>query len=990
KNTITTGNGNDSVNAGLAADTITIDGTGTKTIYIKKGDGNDTIAFSGKGVNAKVVLAFDYDQDSPDFADYSFVKSGNNLLIKRSWAEGEDAVVTETTTIKDYFKNEPNISITQCNNDEQELLTHLLHSSTIDLDYTKQTKAVTLVGSQYDDVIKGGKAADKISTDFGDDKIYGNKGNDSITINGEGSKNIFISREDGNDTILFDLDEIAASFKINVNIVLDDLYGVPAETTYAIDKNQQDLIITNKYAAIDGHKAVNQKITVKNYFGNTNKVNLTVGETDVYALLLENKGEVTVKDKTITGTPFDDEIVGTNKADTIYGYAGNDVIVASRGNDKIYGGDGDDLYVYDRFDESDENAKYYHDKIYDNSGNDTIRFTNLKNDATYFTPSTRLYSGPFPMFLNNQDGCTFAKSGNDLVIGAFQGSTPYDIVQIPYNKITLKDYFKADKGEYGVKYIDNAEFVEEEFFTGEFDEYGDPIYETQLVKNGNYMQMNLADSMMVEHSWRTTNLISDHKANKYTGTVYNDYIEGAYKQDILKGGDGNDVIDGMVCAKGRDYLYGGAGNDVIRGNDAYMYGGTGNDTYVSYSQDNMKEVTNIISDDAGYDTLSLVFGTYMTYFDVTQKNGKVVSTGDMYIKDTTLKREPWIQYGYILKDEPNTVFYDDDADLMSKRDDIVKYEVYRLFDGTYEWQTQNLGYRAIEVGLHDTVVNEYGSNVKVKGQINTLKNNNVGTVIKNGTTPGNIIENYTIGYNDIFYSNKGFSAGYEQEKIDITAQKIATWLNNNNFTSVQKAIKNGTDAQLAEMLGIFKENMFTWSEVDYNELSYGSTNSETTGTTYISDAFWAAYVNDNTYTMHITNADRYSIINDYGGKDVLTLDNAENGYSFLFDVEVDKKGNLLNYSRDFYIKFAGEEANETGIVINCGREEAHAINQIYVEDEKVFHYNQTVINEVRQNVAGWLTDNGYASVQDVLHSADEADINSMMAQFAPLKENNWA
>ena len=52
----------------------------------------------------------------------------------------------------------------------------------------------------------------------------------------------------------------------------------------------------------------------------------------------------------------------------------------------------------------------------------------------------------------------------------------------------------------------------------------------------------------------------------------------------------------------------------------------------------------------------------------------------------------------------------------------------------------------------------------------------------------------------------------------------------------------------------------------------------------------------------------------------------------------------------------------------------------------LFEYSQDMIDGVRQNVAGWLSDNGYASVQDVLHSNNEADITSMMQVFNVMTE----
>ena len=349
----------------------------------------------------------------------------------------------------------------------------------------------------------------------------------------------------------------------------------------------------------------------------------------------------------------------------------------------------------------------------------------------------------------------------------------------------------------------------------------------------------------------------------------------------------------------------------------------------------------------------------------------------------------WIQYKYINTDTWEYV-WDDNPDLTGENlQPVIEPNWVYNGDGTYSMdgeihKSEKIGTKTIEVGLYDTKTTDLnGHEIEVKGQLNILKDKNFGTTIKNGTTKANAIEHYTIGYNAIFYENKGFAASYDQNKINDTAQKIAIWLNDNNFVSVQKAIENGSDSQLGEMLSIFKENMFTWSDVDYYSLS-NNQDLETKGTTYINDGFWAGDIGNNSYTLHTTSSDLYSIINEYGGKDELYLDNSESGYSFLFDVEVDKNGKLLNYSRDFYVKYAGEEANETGIVINCGREKQHAIEKIYMGENQIFQYNETLVDLVRQDVAGWLSNNNYSSVQEVLQTNNTDIIAQMMAQFAPI------
>lgn len=1106
KNTITTGKGNDKVTAGLGADTITIDGAGDKTIFIKKGDGDDTIVFKGEGLKANVTLSFDYDQDSPDFAGYGFERSGNNLLIKRSWIDEHDNDVIETTTIKDYFKNNLNISLKRDSGVEAYELSdfiELVGSVSVN---GNPFKSNTLIGTDYDDFINGGIKADKISTGDGYDTVFALGGNDKITINGKGGKDLYISREDGNDTILFDLDDVTVTEKINVNIILEELYGVPATTTYTIAKNQKDLIITNAYDKVDNHKAVNQVITVKNYFGNTNKINLYVDGDDVYAALEEDKGDITVKGTTITGTVFDDEIEGTDKSDTIYALAGDDKITASKGNDKIYGGDGDDRYIYNEFDQYtyQETPSLGHDTIYNSNGTDTISLTGITGytAANYFEPAIiHENSRVFPSYIDNQfyGHLHYFKKGNDLVISPYElydYHNKYDDSDV--NTITLKDYFKAGKDGFGVKYIDNGE---DKYIESEWDEHFDEEtgeWVGDIVKNEDFEQINILDNATLMFDGNETpNLISWLKPNNFTGTFMNDIIRGNSKPDTLRGGDGNDILYGNYAnGPKKDKLYGDAGNDIIFASDTEAYGGTGNDIFVSDFLDG----SDIISDESGYDRLSLRNRQYLTYFDVTQKNGEVTSTGDIYFKDVTSDVDAIREVAktnYVLRyKEDGNLDLDDygnpQYDWVGEKVDAVvarfagrpAFEVSnayleqvatdptilenfndygenkRYIDG---WELSNYkareGYTLIfadwdffvkdyDYDYHGTDVtaeekydnykdNQYPANYlyqtdadyvaehnnligtkevedsyaksayamsteeyEMAGIRSILQDKENGVVIKNGTKQATAIETVsldrgavdTIGIDSKIDNLK--LGDYSQEKIDTVAKNVAGWLKENNFASVQDAIKKGSDEQLGQMLAIF-EDVYVWTDdVKYRNGSYAEATSEyggtIVGTAILEDnaAHTIGDVCNSTYALSFTNKDRASMLSDYSGKDSIILDYNEDGYSFLFDVEVDKKGNLVNYSRDFYIKFAGEEGENTGVVISYGRETRHAIETIYMNDsegenyETLFEYDQDMIDAVRQNVAGWLVDNNYGSVQDVLHSGNETDVASMMQVFA--------
>ncbi|STY90946.1 calcium-binding protein [Moraxella bovis] len=93
------------------------------------------------------------------------------------------------------------------------------------------------------------------------------------------------------------------------------------------------------------------------------------------------------------------------------------------------------------------------------------------------------------------------------------------------------------------------------------------------------------------------------------GIVTNDYIEGNWKHNTIKGLDGNDTLDGKA---GNDHLYGGTGNDTL-------IGGEGADNLL---------------DEQGYDTYHIKDRD--TIYDKDGK-GKILFDGKQLPKDFILK-----------------------------------------------------------------------------------------------------------------------------------------------------------------------------------------------------------------------------------------------------------------------------------------------------------------------------------------------------------------
>lgn len=315
-NTIYTGVGNDTVNAGLGNDKIYINGNGDKVLTFDTGSGNDTIYGYNKSTSTIVDL-----KDSADGVQY--IKSGNDLIIERSYDEKSDKV-----TIKDYYKGDNSKLIIKAGNQELEV----------------------------EDVnVTGTDKSEKIYTVAGDNTIVAGKGNDVINIIGDGKKDVYIKNADGNDTIT----GIENSTALNIHFEeIDD--GVQLEFT----KKGNDFIIRRSYSDTKG-KAKTATTTITNLFKrgtdgswlNTDKIHLFVKDDvpvdfDKISIGISGKGK-------IDGTPF---------ADFILGSKGNDTINSNGGNDYLRGGKGNDTY----------NVLNLEDNIFiqDEKGNDTLNILN--------------------------------------------------------------------------------------------------------------------------------------------------------------------------------------------------------------------------------------------------------------------------------------------------------------------------------------------------------------------------------------------------------------------------------------------------------------------------------------------------------------------------------------------------------------------------------------------------------------------------------------
>ncbi|MEZ0579662.1 calcium-binding protein [Nocardioides sp. MH1] len=235
----------------------------------------------------------------------------------------------------------------------------------------------------------------------------------------------------------------------------------------------------------------------------------------------------------VLGTPGGDRIETGAGADVVCAGAGGDVVRGGRGNDTLYGEAGADLI--------DGAAGFDH--LYGNAGADTLRGGRLQDDLY---PGGGAPSGRRDRSYGGADiDLLHSSSGNDLLAG---GSGPdvvlYDLVSDATEGVIV-DLMVAGRQDTGAGGLD--EIVDITNLDGGA---GDDI------------------------------LSGDRRRNR---------IHSGGGADVLKGRDGNDVLEGGAVArggKGTDWIagaeraYGGPGADQLTSSaaDQVLVGGPGSDT----------------------------------------------------------------------------------------------------------------------------------------------------------------------------------------------------------------------------------------------------------------------------------------------------------------------------------------------------------------------------------------------------------------------------
>ena len=253
----------------------------------------------------------------------------------------------------------------------------------------------------------------------------------------------------------------------------------------------------------------------------------------------------------LTGSDFNDVLIGDGQDNALVGGAGYDVLIGGAGDDtlvggsgapnELYGGAGDDTYILDANDTVVELA---------GGGIDTIRARITTVNLAANVENLR-YDGPqdFTGNGNALDNVITGNSGNDIL----RGGAGNDSLN-------------------GAAGIDTADY--------------------SFAAAGVHARLDIMRALND----------GDGGADTFTGI---EALVGSAFNDLLVGGALDDRLSGGL---GRDVLLGGAGDDILSGGQGLanqLQGGLGSDRYVLDANDTIVELA-----DEGYDIVEAHIGAY--------------------------------------------------------------------------------------------------------------------------------------------------------------------------------------------------------------------------------------------------------------------------------------------------------------------------------------------------------------------------------------------
>lgn len=416
----------------------------------------------------------------------------------------------------------------------------------------------TLRGSVNNTIFRGGEGDDILLGNAGNDVMDGGTGNDSLV---GGTGNDFLSGGDDNDTLEGGL----GNDTVVTGAGSDFVSGGDGEDSIRGGTNPDEI----DGGAGDDFISADDGAVVSG--GEGNDFIIFSGE--------QNVGFGNAGDDILLGSPGsdhldggdgDDVLEGRGGGDTLDGGANDDTLVGSDEADSLVGGDGNDSLVGLADDDTLEGG----------TGNNTLDGGLGDDILTVMSGNNLLRAGPDSIGFFQSDADTLVGgTGNDTLQGgadadSLVGNGGNDILQGEADDDTVEGGLGSDEYRFG------------------------PDHGTDTLVEGNEAASVARDRLNFQALNATSNLVADLTAFAVThttgsvqgdltsvedvlGSPGNDIIRGDAEFSFFDGGAGNDVLEALASS-GKHTLVGGSGDDELSDADSLVTqdvldGGDGND-----------------------------------------------------------------------------------------------------------------------------------------------------------------------------------------------------------------------------------------------------------------------------------------------------------------------------------------------------------------------------------------------------------------------------
>ncbi|MFA7083614.1 MAG: hypothetical protein WC141_03655, partial [Arcobacteraceae bacterium] len=413
-----------------------------------------------------------------------------------------------------------------------------------------------IIGSAYNDTIKGNNHKNIIDGGAGNDTIYGVAG-DNILKGGAGYDMIYSGS--GNDYIDGETDTDTVNYQ-------NSEHGVIVRLDKPKGDQDKDYVLSHENINIKYKDPFHENINGQNIY------NVGTLEGSIGALKYKDT-LVSIED--VIGSKFDDIIFGSGGTNYIEGMGGDDKIFSGGGINFIDGGAGSDWISYYKADYININTLLPDGGVNDNYMRDIQGITVTM--ATDFTMVKETTSGRLIDLIKDIEQVR-GTAANDVIIG----------------KNGVDQTFWGLGGDDRLWGGNGAD----KLYGGDGDDYIRPRGGLDISYGGagtDYIEL-IDDGLTANQTLRlseagTIQFLTGSTTNGIDGTWTDGYNAGgglnlAYEfegfgasngNDIMYGNSQNNVLNGH---NGNDIIYGIGGNNIIRGGNDHdtIYGGTGNDT----------------------------------------------------------------------------------------------------------------------------------------------------------------------------------------------------------------------------------------------------------------------------------------------------------------------------------------------------------------------------------------------------------------------------